>query len=78
MPEYLFRNKDTGEEWTEFMTISGRTQFLEENPHIEQGVLGAPKFMDTVKLGRTKPADGFRDLLKQLKKNNHGSTINDW
>jgi hypothetical protein len=31
MPTYIFKNKDTGEEWEEFMFISERTKFLEDN-----------------------------------------------
>ena len=75
MPTYVFKNKETGEEWEEFMFMSERTKFLEENPHVEQIPNATAVFIDTVKLGRTKPAQGFRDLLKQHKKNNPRSTI---
>jgi len=75
MPYYRFKRGK--KEWdSELMTISERTKFLEDNPDVEQMVHGAPKFMDTVHLGRTKPADGFKDLLKQIKKNNIWSNIN--
>ena len=36
MPYYNFKNNDTGEEWEEFFTISGREEFLKSNPHITQ------------------------------------------
>lgn len=36
MPTYLFRNKDTNEEFEEFMSISARETFLLENPNVEQ------------------------------------------
>lgn len=75
MPEYLFLDKNTKVEELIWMTISERTEYLAANPHIEQLVHGAPRFMDTVKLGRTKPDEGFKDLLKQIKKNNVGSNI---
>lgn len=72
MPEYLFRNKETGEEWLEWKGISERTKFLEDNPHIEQLVHGCPKFTsDPMKvMGTTvsKPDNGFRDVLKEVKK----------
>ena len=29
MPTYSFRNNDTGEEWDEFFSISGKEEFLE-------------------------------------------------
>ena len=36
MPYYNFKNKETEHEWEEFFTISGREEFLKENPHIAQ------------------------------------------
>jgi len=74
MPYYKFRKGERT--WREFMTISERTNFLAENPDVEQLIDGFPADADSVKLGRTKPADGFRDLLKQIKKSNIGSKIN--
>jgi len=76
MPSYNFRNKDTGEEWTEFMSMSEQDTFLETNPHIEYVPSFGTPFIDTVKLGRTKPADGFRELLGRIHKRNPGSNIN--
>jgi hypothetical protein len=73
MPTYRFKRGK--KEWVEFMSISERTQFLEDNPDVEQLVHGFPADADSFKLGRTKPADGFRDLLGQIKKNNIGSNI---
>jgi len=78
MPTYKFLNNDTGEEYEEFMTISALDVYLEENPNVTQLVHGAP--MISSGRGMTKPDEGFRDLLKQMKKNaNRGikrSTIN--
>lgn len=75
MPEYLFHNKNTNEEWLETMSISERTEFLAANPHIEQLVFGAPAV--TYRVGqRTKPDDGFRDVLREVRKKNRRSTIN--
>lgn len=76
MPEYKFKNKNTGKEWLEWLTISQRTEFLEANPHIEQKVHGFPGFVDTVRLERTTPDESFKDLLGQIKKNNIGSNFN--
>ena len=36
MPNYNFVNTDTGEEFEEFFTISGREEFLKDNPNIQQ------------------------------------------
>ena len=39
MPNYNnFRNNETGEEFEEFFTISGREEFLKSNPHITQTI----------------------------------------
>lgn len=73
MPNYTFRNKATGEEYTEFLTMAAREEFLAANPNFEQvpvnpaGLVGGVSF---------KPDDGFRDILREIKKVNPGSTIN--
>ena len=36
MPYYNFKNKETGEEFEEFFTMSGREEYLKDNPHIQQ------------------------------------------
>lgn len=75
MPEYLFHNKDTGEEWLEFMGISEAEEYLKSNPNIERLVHGAPRigYRSGVSL---KPDNDFNDLLKDIKRRNKGSTIN--
>lgn len=78
MPTYKFLNNETGEEYEEFMSISALDTYLEENPNLTQLVNGAP--MISSGRGMGKPDQGFRDLLKHIKKgNNKGitrSTIN--
>ena len=81
MPTYLFKNKDTGEQWEEFMGISAADKYLEENPHIERMVNGFPMMASGVMNGaKSKPDEGFRDLLKDMKKKSQQgisrSTIN--
>lgn len=69
MPTYKFRNNDTGEEWTEFMGISAADKYLEENPHIERLVNGAPMIHSGRGLGGGLKVDnGFNDILKNIKK----------
>lgn len=73
MPTYKFLNNDTGEEYEEFMSISALDTYLEENPNLTQLVNGAPALSSG--RGMTKPDNGFRDVLKQIKKNaNKGIT----
>jgi len=77
MPTYKFINNDTGEEYEEFMKISELDSYLESNPNVTQQIT-APALSSG--RGMVKPDSGFRDVLKQIKKNaNKGitrSTIN--
>ncbi len=77
MPTYTFVNSETGEEFTRFMTISEMETFLVENTNIKQ-VIGAPAIADPTRLGLRKPDQGFRDVLKKVKKAHRGSTVNTW
>lgn len=78
MPTYRFLNNETGEEYEEFMSISALELYLEENKHLTQLVNGAPMIASGRGMG--KPDNGFRDLLKDIKKRNSQglsrSTIN--
>ena len=75
MPTYTFKNKETGEQFTEMMSLSDRDSFLEENDNI-QLCLATPGFADPHRMGRIKPDDSFRDLLKETKKAQRGSNVN--
>jgi hypothetical protein len=78
MPTYKFLNNESGQEYEEFMTISALDEYLKANPNITQLVNGAP--MISSGRGMGKPDQGFRDLLKDIKKKNSKgisrSTIN--
>jgi hypothetical protein len=81
MPTYLFRNKETGEEWEESMGISAAETYLAENPHIERLVNGVPGIASGAMHGnKSKPDEGFRDILREMKKKSERgisrSTIN--
>lgn len=78
MPTYKFLNNETGQEYEEFMTISALDEYLKANPNVTQLVNGAPMIASGRGMG--KPDNGFRDLLKDIKKKNSRgitrSTIN--
>lgn len=76
MPTYLFRNINTQETFEKVMRIRDLDEFKESHPELEQLVNGAPGLSDPVRLGLIKPSDGFRDVLKSIKKNNPGSSFN--
>jgi hypothetical protein len=77
MPTYSFRNKETHEVFEKFMKMSEKEQYLISNPELES-ILGAPAMIDQT--STLKPDNGFRDLLKDIRKKHNKvwtpSTIN--
>lgn len=83
MPNYTFRNNETDEVFDITMSISERDQYVQNNPHLTQLITGAPSIGDPHRLGRKKPDEGFRDVLRNIKSHHPGSrktksTINDF
>jgi hypothetical protein len=76
MPTYNFRNKETGEEFEKFMSISAREQYLLENPHVETMLSGAPVMMDPVRAGVRKVDSGFKEVLRKIHERTPGSQLN--
>lgn len=76
MPTYTFRNTVTQEVFEKVMRIGELDSFKDNNPELELVISGAPGLSDPVRLGLRKPSDGFRDVLKKIKKNNPGNKIN--
>lgn len=68
MPTYTFLNTDSGETFTTIMSIAEREEYLKANPHIQQQLISAPALGDSIRLGLKKPDNGFRDRLKEIKK----------
>lgn len=69
MPNYTFFDTNSNTYVTLTMTISERDAFVNANPHMVQQ-LSSVGFCDPIRLGIRKPDDTFRDILKQIKKNN--------
>lgn len=74
MPLYNFTNSKTGEDEGHFLPISGREQFLKDNPHLKEK-LATPAFGDSVRLGIRRPDDNFNDVLLKAKGAHRHSTI---
>jgi hypothetical protein len=66
MPTYRFLNKTTNEEFEDFMSISALEGYLRDNPHLVQLVNGSPAIVSG--RGQGKPDQGFRDVLREIKK----------
>lgn len=68
MPTYTFVNKETGDEHDEFFTSwSAKDAFLEENPHLKQK-LTAPRTVSQVGSTLSRTSDGWKEVLKKVKK----------
>ena len=71
MPTYSFRNNETQEVFDQFFkSIAAKEEFLVNNPHLQQVHTSSTPTVDPVRLGLRKPDDTFRDILKQVKRNN--------
>lgn len=75
MPTYRFRDKNTGEEFDKFMSISSREQYLLDNPHLEQRIAGVPMISDPVTIGVTKRDSGFKEVLQKIHERTPGSDL---
>jgi hypothetical protein len=71
VPNYTFKDTNTGKIWIEEFKISEKEQYLKENPHIQQIITSG---MPTVR-EKLQTDSGWRDMLGRIKKANRGSTI---
>lgn len=76
MPTYNFRNKETGEVFEKFMSISARETFLQENPNVETMISGTPMIVDPVRIGVRKVDSGFKEVLQKIHSRTPGSRLN--
>ena len=75
MPTYQFMNKDTGETFDIFMSIHDLDKYKEDNPNLVQYHDSFPGVVGSAGIKNQVP-DGFRDVLKSIKKANIGSDFN--
>jgi|TARA_B100000073_G_scaffold88079_1_gene69037 hypothetical protein len=75
MPTYQFRDKETGEISEIYMSINDLDKYKDDNPKLEQYHDSFPGVVSTAGIKNPVP-DGFRDVLKSIKKANIHSDIN--
>lgn len=78
MPNYSFRSLEDGSEFTIEMTIAERDVYVEKNKDkYIQIFTKAVGLGDSVSLGYVKPDQGFRDVLREVKKHHpRGGGVN--
>ena len=75
MPTYVFRNKETGEQFEKIMKISELDTFRQENPLLET-VIQSVAFGDPTKLSSTRKFDtGFKEVLQRIHEKTPGSQL---
>jgi len=74
MPTYSFRNNDTGEEYDMLMKYDEKLTYLQDNPHIDSIITGAPGLLAGTG-DRTKPPSGFKEVLSKIAEANPNSTL---
>jgi hypothetical protein len=74
VPTYQFRDRETGDVHEEWMSVSEMERYLRLDPRLEV-VVQPVAAIDSMRMGRQKAPEGFRELLKSIKRGNRGSTI---
>jgi hypothetical protein len=75
MPTYVFRNKETGEQFEKIMKISELDNFRNENPQLET-VIQSVAFGDPTKMSSTRKFDtGFKEVLQRIHEKTPGSEL---
>jgi hypothetical protein len=76
MPTYVFRNKETGEQFEQIMKMSELDSFRVDNPQLET-VIQAVAFGDPTKLTSSRKFDsGFKEVLQKIHERSPGSELN--
>lgn len=69
MPTYVFRNKETGEQFEKLMKISELDTFRVDNPQLET-IIQSPMICDPVRVGVRKMDSGFKEVLQKINERN--------
>lgn len=78
MPRYSIKNQDTNEVFEVDMKFAELAPYLSEHPTYKQVFTRFPGTADPMRLGRTKPDNGFRDVLKEVSSAHKRNIINTW
>jgi hypothetical protein len=74
MPTYVFYDTINKVEFEQFMTMAEREKFLKKNKFIKQ-ILTPSHIVSGVGRPSAKVDEGFKDILRNIKKKHPGSTV---
>ena len=77
MPTYSFKDNNTGVEFDEFMGMSEKDKYLEDNPHISQLPVLFAFVGDHVMGVGPKTDGGFNERMEQIANSHPGSPLAD-
>ncbi len=77
MPIYEFKNHDTEEVFTKFMSIAEKEEYLKGNNNIQSHFSTFPGIGDSVRLGIKQPDIGWKEVLQKIDTRSPGSTLKD-
>lgn len=69
MPVYTLKNTDTDEVWEQTMTYESMKELIQKNSEIIH-IMGTPSFISGVSNDSGRLPEGFKDRMRQLKKQN--------
>jgi len=72
------KNKKTGDVFELNIKYSELQDYLTDNPDVEQIFNKFPATGDSVRLGKRRPDNSFKDVLKKAKDSHKYSTVNDF
>ena len=75
MPTYTFKDNDTGLEFDEFMGMSEKDKYLEDNPHISQVPVMFSYVGDHIMGVGPKVDGGFNERMEQIANSHPGSPL---
>jgi|TARA_B110000259_G_scaffold226_1_gene357 septin family protein len=73
MPLYSFKNKKTGKEFEDLMTIAEKEVYLKKNKHIQQMVTSINIISATGYSSRIKNDNGWKELQSKIAEKNPGT-----
>jgi hypothetical protein len=76
MPIYSIMNTTNEEVFEVNLKFTEFEQYLKDNPHVKQVFTKFPGIGDPVRLGKRKPDDGFRDVLRNVQHHHKKDSIN--